>query len=138
MGVRGRQIERDVGVGLRKCGQPREQPQAREARRGVDIKAVAHALAQVVARRADGLQRATDTREVLLARGAQAHAMRAAFEQAHAQLRFEPRDLMADRGSGEMQLGGSERKAAAAGHGLEGLEVHEGRNGGHGGNPHVR
>src|SRR2546426_4005431 len=47
--------------------------------------------------------------EVLLARGAQAHAMRAAFEQAHAQLRFEPRDLMADRGSGEMQLGGSER-----------------------------
>src|SRR2546426_9783138 len=73
--------------------------------------------------------------EVLLARGAQAHAMRAAFEQAHAQLRFEPRDLMADRGSGEMQLGGSERKAAAAGHGLKGLEVHEGRNGGHGGKP---
>ena len=83
-------------------------------------------------------QRAADARQVVLAGRAQAHAMRAALEQAHAQMRFEPRDLVADRGSREVQFRGRQRKAAAPRHGLEGLQVREAEERWPWVNPHVR
>ena len=60
------------------------------------------------------------------------HAVRAAFEQANPELRFESRDLVADRRRGQMQLGGRERKTAPARHGFEGKQVGSCRYEGHG------
>jgi hypothetical protein len=59
-------------------------------------------------------------------RGADAHAMRAALEQADTEVRFESRDLVADRRCREMKLRCREREAAPARHGLEGLEIGDG------------
>ena len=57
----------------------------------------------------------------MLARRAQAHAVRAALEQAHVQHRLQPRDLVADGRGGQVQFGSGQREAAAPGHGLEGV-----------------
>jgi len=63
--------------------------------------------------------------------------VRAALEQAHAQVRFEPRDLVADGRGREVQLDRGQRKAASASHRFKGLQVGDGGQSGHGVNPAV-
>ena len=75
--------------------------------------------------------------DVVLAGGAEPHAVRAALQQPHAQVRFQPCHLVADGRRGDMQLGSGQREAAPSRHRLEGLQVGNGRQGRHRGNPVV-
>jgi hypothetical protein len=90
------------------------------------VQAVRDTLSQVLGCRADCGQCTTHTFQVRLTCEAHAHAMRTAFEQAHAELRFEPGNLVADCRCRQMQLGSRQGKASTACHGFEGQKVGSG------------
>ncbi|MNL19464.1 hypothetical protein D3C87_1406640 [compost metagenome] len=131
----GRQVQRDIGVGLSKVLQSRHEPKAGNAGGRVHVQTISDAVLQIVGGGGDGIQCGPHVHQVVLASRAKAHTVRATFKQAYVQLCFQLGNLMADRGRRQMQLCRRQRKTSAARDRFERLQVRDGRQGRHGDNP---
>jgi hypothetical protein len=114
--LRGQQVEFQLRMRGEEASQPRHQPGRGHRRHhadGQDVVAARRERAQLLGQR---IQVRTDAREQAFAVGGQAHAARAAHEQAPAQAFLERADLVAQGADGEVQrLRRASQVAAARG-----------------------